>query len=72
MKTNKLLKNLLLILALVGGLNYAKAQTYTNEALSVTWSMASGSTSTAVASPAVEPKPAAKNSPAPPAASMAV
>ena len=27
---------------------------------------------TAVASPAVEPKPAAKNSPAPPAASMAV
>ena len=53
MKTKELLlKSFLLFLALVGGVNATWAQTYTDEDLIVTWSMANGSTSTAVTSPA--------------------
>jgi len=49
MKQNYLFKMLLLLLAVVGGVN-VNAQSYNNEDLSVTWSMANGATSTGSAS----------------------
>ena len=55
MKSMKQIKNLirplLLLIMLLGGASFACAQTYTDEDLSVTWSMSDGATSTAVAAP---------------------
>ena len=46
-----LIRPLLLLIMLLGGASFAWAQTYTDEDLSVTWSMSDGATSTAVAAP---------------------
>ena len=50
-QTKNLIRPLLLLLMLLGGASLSWAQAYTDEDLSVTWSMADGATSTAVAVP---------------------